>query len=128
KVYTRASDKGFWRTIYDTLMTGGVFMIPLGLVLVLTLALAYRKVMYFRNARRGEASHDAAVDMVVRGDLAGLTALRGANPANPVFRALGEIAARREGPRGEAEKAVREFFLREQPRFERGLSTIAALA
>lgn len=128
KVYTRASDKGFWQTVFETLETGGVFMIPLGLVLLLTLVLAYRKVTFFRRARRGEQSHEAAVDMVVRGDLAGLNALRAANPANPVFRALGEIAVRREGPRVEAEKAVREFFLREQPRFERGLSTIAALA
>lgn len=127
KVYTRASDKSLWSTFVDTLVTGGVFMIPLGLVLVLTIVLAYRKVMFFRNARRGEAQHAAAVEMTVRGDAAGLKALRAANPHNPVFRALEEIAANR-GSRAEAEKAVREFFLREQPRFERGLSTIAAMA
>jgi biopolymer transport protein ExbB len=128
KVYTRASDKGLVATIVDAIKTGGVFMIPLAVVLLLTLVLAYRKIMFFRKARRGEREHAAAVDMVVRGDIAGLNALRAANPANPVFRALGEIADRRTASRGEAEKAVREFFLREQPRFERGLSTIAALA
>lgn len=127
KTYTRASDKGVWATIVDTIVTGGVFMIPLGLVLVLTLVLSYRKIMFFRKARRGELKHGAAVEMVVRGDAAGLKALRAAHPANPVFRALEEIMNNR-GSRAEAEKAVREFFLREQPRFERGLSTIAAMA
>lgn len=128
KIYTRASDKGFWTVFYETLMTGGIFMIPLGIVLVLAIVISWRKYMFFRRARQGEKRHGDAVDMVVRGDLAGLNALRADNPGNPVFRALGEIAQRRHGPRSEAEKAVREFFLREQPRFERGLSTIAALA
>lgn len=128
KIYTRASDKGFWVTFYETLRTGGVFMIPLAVVLVLAIVISWRKYMFFRRARSGEKRHAEAVGMVVRGDDAGLKALRAAHPANPVFRALEEIALRRDGPRAEAEKAVREFFLREQPRFERGLSTIAALA
>lgn len=128
KTYTRAENKGFWTTIVDTIKSGGVFMIPLGLVLLLTAFLAWRKYNYFRGAHKGEGSHEAAVNMVVKGDLAGLKALRAANPANPVFRALEEISAHRGGSRNEAEKAVREFFLREQPKFERGLSTIAAMA
>jgi biopolymer transport protein ExbB len=127
KTYTRASDKGFFTTVFETLETGGVFMIPLGFVLLFTLVLSYRKIMFFRRARRGEARHGDAVNMVVRGDAAGLNALRAENPANPVFRALGEIMEHRDS-RAEAEKAVREFFLREQPRFERGLSTVAAMA
>ncbi len=128
KIYTRASDKGFWITFYETLLTGGIFMIPLGIVLVLAIVISWRKYLFFRRARQGEKRHAEAVTMVLRGDTAGLKALRAANPANPVFRALEEISLRRDGPRSEAEKAVREFFLREQPRFERGLSTIAALA
>src|SRR5690606_38688721 len=107
KIYTRASDKGFWTVFYETLMTGGIFMIPLGIVLVLAIVISWRKYMFFRRARQGEKRHGDAVDMVVRGDLAGLNALRADNPGNPVFRALGEIAQRRHGPRSEAEKAVR---------------------
>lgn len=128
KVYVRASDRGFWGWLVDTLVVGGVFMIPLGIVLVVTVILGWRKVAFFRRARRGEAEHERAVQLAVRGDLAGLRALRAAHPHNPVFRALEEIASRRGATRSEAEKAVREFFLREQPRFERNLSTLAALA
>jgi biopolymer transport protein ExbB len=127
KTYTRASDRGIWSILVETLLAGGVFMIPLGLVLLFTVVLAWRKVAYFRRARQGEAQHAAAVDMVVRGDVVAFDALRKANPANPVFKGLGEIMKHRD-VRVEAEKAVREFFLREQPHFERGLSTVAAMA
>jgi len=131
KVYTRASDKSVFAKFFDMLLTGGVFMIPLLLVLLITIVLAWRKIVYFRHARKGEREHATAVDLVVRGgaeDWAAFNTLRESNPANPVYRALGEIAAQRGNNRAAAEKAVREFFLREQPRFERGLSTIAALA
>jgi biopolymer transport protein ExbB len=127
KTYARASDKGILRSAFDAVKTGGVFLIPLALVLFFTLYLAWWKIGFFRRARRGEDRHDDAVAMVVRGDAQGLAALRQAHPGNPVLRALEEILKHRES-RVEAEKAVREFFLREQPKFERGLSTVAAMA
>lgn len=128
KTYARASDRGFWLTAYDTVKSGGVFLIPLGIVLLLVAFLGIGKLRGLRRAARGAKAYDAAVAMTARGDATGVEALRAKHPENPVFRALAAIAARRPAGRGEAEKAVRELLIREVPRLERGLTTLAVLA
>jgi biopolymer transport protein ExbB len=128
KTYARVSDKGFWSTTYDTVKTGGVFLIPLVIVFLLAAAIGIGKLRSLRRAARGAKSYDEAVAMTARGDAEGVGALRARYPESPVFRALAVIALRRGAGRAEAEKSVRELLIREVPRLERGLTTLAVLA
>jgi biopolymer transport protein ExbB len=99
KSYTQATDKGFWRTVWETLETGGIFLIPLGLILIALLIITYRKYMELRRAKK-----------------------------TFVPRIEEAITSRREAGRAEAEKAAKELLIREVPRLERGLTTLAVLA
>jgi biopolymer transport protein ExbB len=128
KTYTQASDKGFWRSFYDAIMTGGVFMIPLLVVFILAIALFARKFMQLRRARRGMDRQEAAVAQAERGNAEGVHDLRKEHPDNLVFRTLDVILMRREAGRAQPEKAVRELLMREVPKLERGLTTLAVLA
>jgi biopolymer transport protein ExbB len=99
KSYTQATEKGFWVTVWETLKTGGVFLIPLGMILIALIMLFTRK---FRELRR----------------------------ANQTFvpHIVEAITSRKEAGRSESEKAAKELLIREVPRLERGLTTLAVLA
>jgi biopolymer transport protein ExbB len=128
KSYTQDTDKGFFATVWETLVIGGVFLIPLGLILIALLIITYRKYMELRRARQGFEQYDAAAAKVEQGDTAGIRALHLKYPRNLVIRILDTIAARREAGRSESEKAAKEILIREVPRLERGLTTLAVLA
>ncbi len=128
KVYTQASDKGFWETVVDLVKTGGVFMVPLIIVFFLAIALFIRKFIQIRRVRKGMEHYEAATAKAERGDAAGLRALHTQHPHNLVLRVLDAIGARREAGRVHSEKAVREIMMLEVPRLERGLTTLAVLA
>jgi biopolymer transport protein ExbB len=128
KTYTQASDKGFWRSFYESVLTGGVFMIPLVLVLFIAVVLFTRKHLQLRRARRGMDRQEGAVAQAERGNAEGVHGLRKEHPENLVFRTLDVILMRREAGRVQSEKAVRELLMREVPKLERGLTTLAVLA
>jgi biopolymer transport protein ExbB len=130
KTYARASDRGFWGGLFDAVKTGGVFMIPLGIVLLVAVAMGVAKLRSLRRAASGANSYDEGVALAARGDatgVAGVESLRAQHPESPVYRALAAIARRRHAGREEAVKAVRELLIREVPRLERGLTTLAVL-
>lgn len=128
KSYTQANEKGFWATIWSTIRTGGVFLIPLGLILIALLIIFYRKFAELRKARKGFEQYDAAAAKAAAGDLEGVKALHLRYPRNFVLRVFDSIVSRREAGRVEAEKAAKELLIREVPRLERGLTTLAVLA
>jgi biopolymer transport protein ExbB len=99
KSYTQQTEKGFFATIWETLLIGGVFLIPLGLILIALLIITYRKYMQLRRAKNAFPAHVEET-----------------------------ITSRREAGRIEAEKAAKEVLIREVPRLERGLTTLAVLA
>lgn len=128
KVYTQASDKGFFEAVVDLLKTGGVFMVPLVLVLLLSILLFARKFVQLRRVRAGMEHYEDAAARSERGDTAGVRALHARHPHNLVLRVLEAIGARRAAGRVHSEKAVREIMMLEVPRLERGLTTLAVLA
>jgi len=128
KIYAQASDKGFFRTVWDALRTGGVFMIPLLVVFVIAVVLFTRKFLQLRRVLRGSDQHELAVQKAEHGDAVAVRALREQHPDNLVLRVLAAIAVRRESGRVQSEKAVRELLMREVPKLERGLTTLAVLA
>jgi biopolymer transport protein ExbB len=99
KSYTESKDKGFFATVWGIIVVGGVFLIPLGLILIALLIITYRKFMQLRRARKTFPAHVEET-----------------------------ITARREAGSVEAEKAAKELLIREVPRLERGLTTLAVLA
>jgi biopolymer transport protein ExbB/TolQ len=128
KAYTQAKDKGFWRTIWETLETGGVFMLPLGAILITLIVMFTQKLRQLRRARKGHREQDAAAAKAEQGDARAVREIQGRNPENLSLRVVDAIAARREAGRAEAEKAAKEVLVREVPRLERGLTTLAVLA
>jgi biopolymer transport protein ExbB len=99
KSYTEDKDKGFLAKVWGVIVVGGVFLIPLGLILIALLIITYRKFMQLRRAKK-----------------------------TFVPRIVEAIESRREAGRIEAEKAAKELLIREVPRLERGLTTLAVLA
>ena len=128
KIYAQASDKGFFRAFWDAIRTGGVFMLPLIVVFVLAAVLFGRKFAQLRRVLRGSDAHETAVQKAEHGDAVAVRALREQHPENLVLRVLTAIAVRRESGRVQSEKAVRELLMREVPKLERGLTTLAVLA
>lgn len=99
KSYTQNTDKGFFASVWETLVIGGVFLIPLGLILIALAIITWRKYMQLRRAKDRFPAHVEE-----------------------------SITSRREAGRFEAEKAAKELLIREVPRLERGLTTLAVLA
>ncbi len=130
KTYARASDKGFWSSLIDALKTGGMFMIPLLVVFAVAVAMFARKLLQLRRARRGDELREEAAAAALRGDAARLRALAVEYPENLVLRSLDAVVVAGAGgaSRAGAEKSVREILMREVPRLERGLTTLAVLA
>jgi biopolymer transport protein ExbB/TolQ len=128
KAYTQDTDKGFWATVWETLVIGGVFLIPLGLILIALLIISGRKFTQLRRARAGFALYDEASAKAEAGDTAAVHALHLRHPRNFVLRIQDAVAQRYSEGRAEAEKAAKELLIREVPRLERGLTTLAVLA
>jgi biopolymer transport protein ExbB len=132
KAYTQATDKGFWAKVLETIIIGGVFLIPLGLILIALIVIFYRKFTQLRRVSKGAELYDPASAKVEAGDLAGVSALHRLHPKNFVLRVFDAIVVRRtsdqDGGRTEAEKAAKELLIREVPRLEAGLTTLAVLA
>jgi biopolymer transport protein ExbB len=128
KAYTQATDKGFWAKVVETIIIGGVFLIPLGLILIALLVIFYRKFTQLRRVSKGAELYDPASAKVEAGDLEGVRALHRLHPTNFVLRVFDAIVARRDAGRTEAEKAAKELLIREVPRLEAGLTTLAVLA
>ncbi len=131
KAYTQATDKGFFAKVWETIVVGGVFLIPLGLILIALLIIFSRKFSQLRRVSKGSELYDAASAKVDAGDMAGVSALHRRYPKNFVLRIFDSIAAHRNGGdagRTEAEKSAKELLIREVPRLEAGLTTLAVLA
>jgi biopolymer transport protein ExbB len=128
KAYMQKEDKSFWKSLFHTVKTGGVFMWPLLIIPLVVLALFFTKLFaIFRSRSGGRALYGQAVENLTTKPEEALR-LAGTQPASPVLKVIGAVAANRGKDRDEAEKDVKEVLLEEVPRLERHLTTLSVLA
>ena len=129
KAYTqKAEDKSFWKSLRHTVKTGGVFMWPLLIIPLFVLYLFFAKLFsVYRSRAGGTKVYGRAVDSLADRPEEALKLAR-AQPASPILKVIGAVAANRNKDRELAEKDVKEVLLHEVPRLERHLTTLSVLA
>ncbi|MDB5046998.1 MAG: MotA/TolQ/ExbB proton channel [Fibrobacteres bacterium] len=128
KAYIQKEEKSFWKSLFHTVRTGGVFMWPLLIIPIVVLVLFFAKLFaVFRSRAGGRGLYGQAVESLSTKPEEALK-LAGSQPSSPVLRIIGAVAANRNKDRELAEKDVKEVLLHEVPRLERHLTTLSVLA
>lgn len=124
----KAEDKSFWKSLRHTVKTGGVFMWPLLIIPLFVIYLFLAKLFsVYRSRAGGTKVYGRAVDSLANSPEEALKLAR-AQPASPILKVIGAVAANRNKDRELAEKDVKEVLLHEVPRLERHLTTLSVLA
>ena len=128
KAYIQKEDKSFWKSLFHTVRTGGVFMWPLLIIPVVVLVLFFTKLFaVYRSRAGGSGLYGKAVEKLSEHPEE-VIKLMGQQPASPVLKVIGAVAANRHKDRELAEKDVKEVLLHEVPHLERHLTTLSVLA
>jgi len=127
KAYIVKEEKSFFKSLFHTVKTGGVFMWPLLIIPIVVLVLFFQKLFAVFRSRAADKLYAEAVANLGAKPEETLKLARG-RPESSVLKVIGAVAANRGKDRELAEKDVKEVLLYEVPRLERHLTTLSVMA
>ncbi|MDB5105726.1 MAG: MotA/TolQ/ExbB proton channel [Fibrobacteres bacterium] len=127
KAYIVKEEKSFWKSLFHTVKTGGVFMWPLLIIPVVVLVLFFQKLFAVFRSRAADRFYAQAVENLSARPEESLKIAKN-QPGSSVLKVIGAVAANRGKDRELAEKDVKEVLLFEVPRLERHLTTLSVMA
>ncbi len=129
KAYIQKEDKSFWKSLFHTVKTGGIFMWPLLIIPIIAIGLFLRKLYTILASRAGGTNlYNQAVEKLFASDSESALKICKQQPNSPVLQIIAAVAANHSKNREVAEKDVKEVILHLVPRLERHLTTLSVLA
>lgn len=129
KSYIQKEEKSFFKSLFHTVKTGGIFMWPLLIIPLIAIGLFLQKLFSVLRSRAGGLKlYDQAIEKLLSQNREEAQRICKQQPHSPILQVIEAVAANRDKDRENAEKDVKEVLLRQVPRLERHLTTLSVLA